>query len=388
MTYPEVLSAARGRVGPYCKACPVCSGQGCRNTIPGPGAKGLGTGFIRNYQKWQEICVNMDTIGENRQPDTQLSLFGRTFDLPVFAAPIGAMKLHYGDLYDDAAYNDILVPACRDAGIAAFTGDGVDPAVMAAALHAIGAADGAGVPTIKPWNMELVREKMAAAQTAKPIAIAMDIDAAGLPFLKNCNPPAGSKTVEELKTIVQWAEKPFLLKGIMTVRGAEKALAAGAAGIVVSNHGGRVLGQNSGGRRHPHRQRRVQGAGPRRRRRADRAALRHRRLRRRRRGRPGLRGEAPRRADGHHGHVRRPLPGGDHAGHGPPAQVNENCPKKRPLLREGTLFSPGAPGRLFSGKRRKSPVFGPWHGRKAPSHRKRAWKAVPLVEGRGEVFRR
>ena len=41
-------------------------------------------------------------IGENRQPDTQLSLFGRTFDLPVFAAPIGAMKLHYGDLYDDA----------------------------------------------------------------------------------------------------------------------------------------------------------------------------------------------------------------------------------------------------------------------------------------------
>ena len=72
MTYPEVLSAARGRVGPYCKACPVCNGQACRNTIPGPGAKGLGTGFIRNYQKWQEICVNMDTICENSPPDTQL----------------------------------------------------------------------------------------------------------------------------------------------------------------------------------------------------------------------------------------------------------------------------------------------------------------------------
>ena len=153
------------------------------------------------------------------------------------------MKLHYGDLYDDAGYNDILVPACRDAGIAAFTGDGVDPSVMASALHAIGAQDGCGVPTVKPWNMELIREKMTAAQAAKPFAIAMDIDAAGLPFLKNCNPPAGSKTVEELKTIVQWAEKPFLLKGIMTVRGAEKALAAGAAGIVVSNHGGRVLDQ-------------------------------------------------------------------------------------------------------------------------------------------------
>ena len=243
MTYPEVLSAARGRMGPYCKACPVCSGQGCRSTIPGPGAKGLGTGFIRNYQKWQEICVNLDTIGENYPPDTHLDLFGRRFDLPVFAAPIGAMKLHYGDLDDDAAYNDILVPACRRAGIAAFTGDGVDPAVMASALRAIGSEGGCGVPTVKPWNMELIREKMASAQAAAPFAIAMDIDAAGLPFLKNCDPPAGSKTVEELQRISQWAERPFLLKGIMTVRGAEKALSAGAAGIVVSNHGGRVLDQ-------------------------------------------------------------------------------------------------------------------------------------------------
>ena len=151
MTYPEVLSAARGRMGPYCKACPVCSGQGCRSTIPGPGAKGLGTGFIRNYQKWQEICVNLDTIGENYPPDTHLDLFGRRFDLPVFAAPIGAMKLHYGDLYDDAAYNDILVPACRRAGIAAFTGDGVDPAGMASAQRALGSEGGCGGPTARPW---------------------------------------------------------------------------------------------------------------------------------------------------------------------------------------------------------------------------------------------
>ena len=39
------------------------------------------------------------------------------------------------------------------------------------------------------------------------------------------------------------AEKPFILKGIMTVSGAKKALETGAAGIVVSNHGGRVLDQ-------------------------------------------------------------------------------------------------------------------------------------------------
>ena len=73
--------------------------------------------------------------------------------------------------------------------------------------------------------------------------IAMDIDAAGLPFLKNMTPPAGSKTVEELKEIISYAGVPFILKGIMTVNGAKKALEAGATGIVVSNHGGRVLDQ-------------------------------------------------------------------------------------------------------------------------------------------------
>ena len=49
--------------------------------------------------------------------------------------------------------------------------------------------------------------------------------------------------MEELKEIIDYAEKPFILKGIMTPRGAEKAAKAGAKAIVVSNHGGRVLDQ-------------------------------------------------------------------------------------------------------------------------------------------------
>lgn len=243
MTYQEVLEQARGAMGPYCKACPVCNGLACRNTVPGPGAKGIGTGFIRNYQKWQELCVNMDTICENKPVDTSFTLFGRTVDLPVFAAPVGAMTLHYGDKYNDLAYNDILVAACAEAGIAAFTGDGTDPAVMEGAAAAIAKNGGCGVPTVKPWNLETIRQKMDLVKAADPFAIAMDIDAAGLPFLKNMTPPAGSKTVEELREIVAMAEKPFIVKGIMTVAGALKAKEAGASAIVVSNHGGRVLDQ-------------------------------------------------------------------------------------------------------------------------------------------------
>ena len=243
MTYQEILDRSREQIGPYCKSCKICNGLTCKSTIPGPGAKGLGTGFIRNYQKWQELCVNMDTICENGPADTTFDFFGHRLALPVMAGPVGTMQLHYGDRYNDMEYNDLLVAACAKAGILAFTGDGTNPAVMEGAVKAIAANHGAGVPTVKPWNKEEVFRKLDMAKASGAWAIAMDIDAAGLPFLKNLTPPAGSKTVEELKEIADYAQVPFILKGIMTVRGAEKAVKAGAKAIVVSNHGGRVLDQ-------------------------------------------------------------------------------------------------------------------------------------------------
>ena len=243
MNYQEILENARTSMGPYCKACPVCNGKACTSQMPGPGAKGTGTVAIRNYEKWQDICVNMDTICENGKADTSFEIFGRTYKAPIFAAPIGAMKLHYGDKYDDLEYNNILVPAGADAGIAAFTGDGVNAAVMRGATEAIRAKDGKGIPTVKPWDVNTLQEKLELIKASGSFAVAMDIDAAGLPFLKNLTPPAGSKTTEELAEIVKAAGVPFILKGIMTVKGALKAKEAGASAIVVSNHGGRVLDQ-------------------------------------------------------------------------------------------------------------------------------------------------
>ena len=241
MNYSECTINARNRIGKYCKACPECNGRACRNQIPGPGAKGIGDTAIRNYDKWKEIRVNMDTISENRPVDTSLELFGREFKYPFFAGPVGAVQMHYGDCYNDMTYNDLLVNACAKYGIAAFTGDGMDSEIMVAATKAIRHADGCGVPTVKPWNMDTIREKMDLINQSGAFAVAMDIDAAGLPFLRNFNPPAGSKTVEELREIIGMTKAPFIVKGVMTVKGALKAKKAGASAIVVSNHGGRVL---------------------------------------------------------------------------------------------------------------------------------------------------
>lgn len=96
MNYQEVLAAARGEMGPYCKVCPVCNGLACKNQIPGPGAKGIGTGFIRNYQKWQEICVNRIPFAKTNLLTPSLNCLEKLMIIPFFAAPIGAMQLHYG----------------------------------------------------------------------------------------------------------------------------------------------------------------------------------------------------------------------------------------------------------------------------------------------------
>ena len=242
MTYQEVLANARDPKN-KCKACPICNGKACGNSIPGPGSKGVGDTAMRNYSKWQEIRVNMDTLCESGTPDTSLELFGKKFRYPFFAGPVGAVVAHYSDKYDDKGYNNVLVKACADNGIAAFTGDGLDATVMKVACEAIAASDGVGVPTVKPWNLETIEGKMELVKASGSFAVAMDVDAAGLPFLKGMNPPAGGKTVEKLAAIAKMAGKPFIVKGVMTVKGALKAKEAGAAGIVVSNHGGRVLDQ-------------------------------------------------------------------------------------------------------------------------------------------------
>ena len=243
MTYQEVLENARAVLSKNCKACPVCNGKACGNHIPGPGAKGVGDTAIRNFEKWQAVRVNMDTIHPCVTPDTSLNLFGKTFRYPFFAGPVGAVTVHYSDKYDDMAYNNILVKACADNGIAAFTGDGLNGEVMKVACKAIAASGGTAIPTVKPWNLETIQEKLGYCRESGCFAVAMDIDAAGLPFLKNMNPPAGSKTVEQLAEIAGMVGKPFIVKGIMTVAGALKAKEAGASAIVVSNHGGRVLDQ-------------------------------------------------------------------------------------------------------------------------------------------------
>lgn len=244
MKYSELAAAARGNIGPYCKACPVCDGRGCRNIVPGPGAKGTGTVAIRNYAAWQDVLVNMDTLHAPFEADTACTVLGRELSLPVMIGPVGDVQRHYGKKYDTVGYNECVLRAAEREGTLAWTGDGLDAQIMADSCDLISKLDGAGVVTVKPWDANTLDAKLAQALAARPAAVAMDIDAAGLPFLKGQNPPAGAKDEGQVAEVVAACHEegiPFVLKGVMTPAAAERAARAGADGIVVSNHGGRVL---------------------------------------------------------------------------------------------------------------------------------------------------
>lgn len=244
MSYAELAASARGNIGPFCRACPVCDGRACAGAMPGPGDKGTGRVAEKNWRAWQGLCVNMDTLHGPFSADARTTVLGRELSLPVMVGPVGDVQRHYGDRYDTVSYNRCVLAAAAGEGTLAWTGDGLDATIMEEACGLVGELGGAGVPTVKPWDEATLGEKLDEALSARPAAVAMDIDAAGLPFLRGQVPPAGAKSAAQIAEVAARchdAGVPFVLKGVMTARAAERAADARVDAIVVSNHGGRVL---------------------------------------------------------------------------------------------------------------------------------------------------
>lgn len=241
MTYQEVLENARKKMAPNCRVCKECNGVVCKGEIPGTGGKGNGNAFKICIEFLDSVKIKLDTIYKNEGQDTSVSLFGRNFKYPFFAAPIGGMNLNYNGAITEAEYVDAVVNGTIAAGGAAFTGDGANDSLFLDSLPYIKAADGQAVPTIKPWKNDKALEKIKLLEEAGAMAFAMDIDSAGLINLALAGKPVSAKSVEELSELAASTNVPFIVKGVMTKEGALKALEAGAYGIVVSSHGGRVL---------------------------------------------------------------------------------------------------------------------------------------------------
>nr|MCR5188435.1 alpha-hydroxy-acid oxidizing protein [Treponema sp.] len=164
-------------------------------------------------------------------PSTKMELYGRTFDSPIMTAALS----HLGN----TAKNGMIVyaQAAAQANAVHWVGMGEDKE-----LEEITATGAATIKIIKPHadNKEVFR-KIEHAKKAGCFALGMDIDHAfngsgGYDQVLGLDMKA--KSTEEIKDFVQAAGIPFIVKGVLSVKDAEKCLKAGCKGIQLSHHHG------------------------------------------------------------------------------------------------------------------------------------------------------
>ena len=165
-------------------------------------------------------------------PSTKLELYGKTFDTPIMTAALS----HLGN----TAKNGMIIyaQAAAQANAVHWVGMGEDKE-----LEDICATGAATIKIIKPHadNNEVFR-KIEHTKIAGCFAVGMDIDHAfnGNGDYDNVlGLPMKSKSTEELADFVKAAgDTPFILKGVLSTKDAEKCLKAGCRGIQLSHHHG------------------------------------------------------------------------------------------------------------------------------------------------------
>jgi NAD(P)H-dependent flavin oxidoreductase YrpB (nitropropane dioxygenase family) len=246
MNLADIKAAAREKMKGYCRVCPVCDGKVCAGEVPGMGGTGTGSAFRANLEALAAVRLHMRTIHGAADPVTAFDLFGKRLSTPVLAAPMTGTPYNMGGALTERDFIGMIISGSRQAGSLGFSGDGADPAMYDSGLEAIAAEGGHGVAVVKPRAREAVIERIRRAEAAGACAVGMDVDGAGLVTMALKGQPVGPKTSSQLKEFIDSTALPFVVKGIMTVDEAVAAADAGAAAIVVSNHGGRILDHTPG----------------------------------------------------------------------------------------------------------------------------------------------
>ena len=241
MNMKELRTAAREKLKGWCRVCPVCDGRACAGELPGMGGAGAAECFKDNVLAFKELKLNLRTLHNASEPDCSVELFGQRLSLPVMGAPMAGASTNLGGAMEEAELAEALHGGCTDAGTLCWSGDGANPLFFATGLEAVRKRQGKGIPTIKPRGAEEIIKRVRQAEDAGAIAVAVDVDTAGFQAMTAQGQRVGPTGPEEITAIVRATSLPVILKGIMTPDEAVLAASLGVAGIVVSNHGGRVL---------------------------------------------------------------------------------------------------------------------------------------------------
>lgn len=168
---------------------------------------------------------------------TETEIFGVKLQTPVFGAAIST-SAEMQKINDKPLVN--VAKGVKDAGSLMFLGISSEPQ-----LEAVLETGAPTVKIIKPYkDHKLVIQKLEHAERVGVKAVGMDID-----FIlgaKDVDTPIRAdimspKTSKDLKDFASVTKLPFIIKGVLGRKDAEKAVAIGAKCIIISNHGGNVL---------------------------------------------------------------------------------------------------------------------------------------------------
>jgi len=192
------------------------------------------------------LRIKMRVVHAAIDPETSMTLMGQKLSMPILGAVIAGAKMNFREIISEEGLATAFIAGAQQAGTLAMTGDGPDPVLYTAGLRVIKDNGGQGIPITKPRDQARIIANFRQAEDAGCVAVGIDVDAAGILPMRAAGQPVGPKTVAQLKELVQSTRLPLILKGIMCVEDALAAREAGAAAIVVSNHGGRVLDHTPG----------------------------------------------------------------------------------------------------------------------------------------------
>lgn len=254
-TVEDVRNIAREKLKGICgvyKDCDgdprrLCQGQSYGRAL-GIGGIGSGASFNNNFLALKKYTLKMKLIEEDFTPDTSYNFFGNELTMPIMAASVAGVNSFGGDLViTEQEFCRAVVLGCKAAGTLGWRGDTYTYSLENSfGINAIAEADGFGVKIVKPRDQETIIKFFKKAEEVGCVAVGVDVDGAGSYAMRTHNQPVFKKSVEDIRELVFATKLPVIIKGIMCVEDGINAVESGAAAIVISNHGGRVLDHTPG----------------------------------------------------------------------------------------------------------------------------------------------
>ncbi|MFW9850649.1 MAG: alpha-hydroxy-acid oxidizing protein, partial [Candidatus Thorarchaeota archaeon] len=238
---------AREKLRGFCGAYSICDGSRDRRCVGqkfgkpiGLGGAGQGNTFNANYMALQKYRFKTRLVKAHHEPEMTMEIFGREIIAPVMGCSMSGVKTSMNDAIPEEDFYRGLLGGAQAFGTIGLVGNtaAVEDHL---GIDMVKENNGWGIAVFKPQSQDRLFELIKLAEACNAPAVGFDLDGCGSTIWAAKGKPVYRKSEQELQELVDCTETPVFFKGIMCVEDAGAVVDSGAAGLYVSNHGGRVI---------------------------------------------------------------------------------------------------------------------------------------------------